>query len=210
MQQNRMHIAVLCLDVDRFHEINDSVDLTTGDTVLREVGNRIRAALRTGDFVARRSSDEFAVAVVDIDNLGEVVSFMDRLAEALRLPISIADKEFMCTMSAGIALARNDGDTAPKLLRHADIALARAKAEGDQRMRFFEESMDKALQRRRTVAQDLRLAPPPRGIRGRLSIAIRSRHRASRPARSFGPLASSGAWQSGPDPLHLGGGGNRL
>src|SRR5262245_1868168 len=84
MQQNRMHIAVLCLDVDRFHEINDSVDLTTGDTVLREVGNRIRAALRTGDFVARRSSNEFAVAVVDIDNLGEVLSFMDRLAEALR------------------------------------------------------------------------------------------------------------------------------
>src|SRR5262249_44723068 len=115
MQQNRMHIAVLCLDVDRFHEINDSVDLATGDAVLREVGNRIRAALRTGDFVARHSSDEFAVAVVDIDNLGEVVSFMDRLAEALRLPISIADKGFMCTMSAGIALARNDGDQAAML-----------------------------------------------------------------------------------------------
>jgi predicted signal transduction protein with EAL and GGDEF domain len=98
------------------------------------------------------------VAIVDIDNLGEVVSFMDRLAEALRLPIRIADKEFMCTLSAGIALAPNDGDTAPELLRHADIALARAKAEGGQRLRFFEESMDKALQRRHTVAQDLRLA----------------------------------------------------
>jgi predicted signal transduction protein with EAL and GGDEF domain len=108
--------------------------------------------------VARRSSDEFAVAVVDIDNLGEVVAFMDRLAEALRLPVRIADKEFMCTMSAGIALAPNDGDTAPELLRHADIALARAKADGGQRMRFFEESMDKALQRRRTVVDDLRLA----------------------------------------------------
>src|SRR5262245_22552386 len=210
MQQNRMHIAVLCLDVDRFHEMNDSVDLATGDAVLREVGNRIRAALRTGDFVARHSSDEFAVAVVDIDNLGEVVSFMDRLAEALRLPISIADKEFMCTMSAGIALARNDGDTAPKLLRHADIALARAKAEGDQRMRFFEESMDKALQRRRTVAQDLRLALR----REEFEVVCQSQFdlataRADR-RRSFGPLASSGAWQSGPDPLHLGGGGNRL
>ena len=158
MQQNRTHIAVLCLDVDKFHEINDSVDLATGDAVLREVGNRIRSTLRTADFVARRSSDEFAVAIVDIDNLGEVVSFMDRLAEALRLPIRIADKEFMCTLSAGIALAPNDGDTAPELLRHADIALARAKAEGGQRMRFFEEGMDKALQRRHTVAQDLRLA----------------------------------------------------
>jgi diguanylate cyclase (GGDEF)-like protein len=103
MQRKRTHIAVLCLDVDKFHEINDAVDLATGDAVLREVGNRIRSALRTGDFVARRSSDEFAVAVVDIDNLSEVVAFMDRLAEALRLPVRIADKEFMCTMSAGIA-----------------------------------------------------------------------------------------------------------
>src|SRR5262249_49335919 len=133
------------LDVDRFHEINDSVDLTTGDAVLREVGNRIRAALGTGDFVARRSSDEFAVAVVDIDNLGEVVSFMDRLAEALRLPISIADKEFMCTMSANIALAPNDGGTAPELLRHADIALARSKAESGQRMPFFEAKHGQSL-----------------------------------------------------------------
>jgi diguanylate cyclase (GGDEF)-like protein len=158
MQQNRTHIAMLRLDVDKFHEINDSVDLATGDAVLREVGSRIGSALRTGDFVARRSSDEFAVAIVDIDNLGEVVSFMDRQAEAPRLPIRIADKEFMCTLSAGIALAPNDGETAPELLRHADIALARAKAEGGQRMRFFEESMDQALQRRHTVAQDLRLA----------------------------------------------------
>src|SRR4029078_9806603 len=87
-----------------------------------------------------------------------VISFMDRLAEALRLPIRIADKEFMCTLSAGIALAPNDGDTAPELLRDADIGLACAKAEGGQRMRFFEEGMYKALQRRHTVAQDLRLA----------------------------------------------------
>jgi diguanylate cyclase (GGDEF)-like protein len=158
MQRKRTHIAVLCLDVDKFHEINDAVDLATGDAVLREVGRRIESALRPGDFVARRSSDEFAVAVVDIDNLGEVVAFMDRLAESLRLPVRIADKEFMCTISAGIALAPNDGDTAPELLRHADIAVARAKADGGQRMRFFEESMDRALQRRRTVAQDLRLA----------------------------------------------------
>jgi diguanylate cyclase (GGDEF)-like protein len=157
-QRKRTHIAVLCLDVDKFHEINDAVDLATGDAVLREVGRRIESALRPGDFVARRSSDEFAVAIVDIDNLGEVVAFMDRLAESLRLPVRIADKEFMCTISAGIALAPNDGDTAPELLRHADIAVARAKADGGQRMRFFEESMDKALQRRRTVAQDLRLA----------------------------------------------------
>ncbi len=158
MQSKRTHIAVLCVDVDRFKEINDTADLATGDAVLREVGERVRSALREGDFVARRSSDEFAVALLDIDNLGEVVAFMDRLSEELRVPIRIADKEFVCTASAGIALAPNDGDTAPELLRHADIALARAKGDGGQRMRFFELSMDRALQRRRLVAHELRLA----------------------------------------------------
>ena len=122
MQQNRTHIAVLCLDVDKFHEINDSVDLATGDAVLREVGNRIRSALRTGDFVARRSS-----------------------------PIRIADKEFMCTLSAGIALAKHGQGLA-------------AEAHG----------------RARSAARS-----PPRGIRGRLSVAIRSRHR--RADRRSGP-----------------------
>jgi diguanylate cyclase (GGDEF)-like protein len=158
MQSKRTHIAVLCVDVDRFKEINDTADLATGDAVLREVGERVRSALRDGDLVARRSSDEFAVALLDIDSLGDVVAFMDRLSEALRAPIRIADKEFVCTASAGIALAPNDGDTAPDLLRHADIALARAKGDGGQRMRFFEQSMDRALQRRRLVAHELRLA----------------------------------------------------
>ena len=157
MQQNRTHIAVLCLDVDKFHEITIRLTLPPEmPCCARSATASVGAAHRRlrGAAFERR----IAVAIVDIDNLGEVVSSMDRLAEALRLPIRIADKEFMCTLSAGIALAPNDGDTAPELLRHADIALARAKAEGGQRMRFFEESMDKALQRRHTVAQDLRLA----------------------------------------------------
>jgi diguanylate cyclase (GGDEF)-like protein len=63
MQRNRTHLAVLCLDVDKFKEINDAADLATGDAVLPAMGSRIQSTLRSGDFVARRSSDEFAIAL---------------------------------------------------------------------------------------------------------------------------------------------------
>jgi diguanylate cyclase (GGDEF)-like protein len=158
MKQNRSHIAVLCLDVDRFQEINDSVDLAGGDAVLREIGGRIQSTLRKGDILARRASDEFAIALVGINNLGDVMAFMTRLVEVLKHPFYVSDREFVCTTSVGVALAPTDGDTAAEILRHADIALARAKSDGGQRMRFFEASMDKALQRRRTVEHELRLA----------------------------------------------------
>ena len=156
MQRKRTHIAVLCVDIGKLNEISD--DTAAGDTVLREIGERIRSELRPGDFAARRSIDEFAVALVDVGNLAEVMAFTDRLIDALRRPINVADKEFVCAASVGIALAPSDGDNAAMLLRHADIALSRAKADGGQRMRCFEPGMDKALQRRRMIEHELRQA----------------------------------------------------
>jgi diguanylate cyclase (GGDEF)-like protein len=158
MERDGTHIAVLCLDVDRFKEINDAVDIVGGDAVLREIASRIRDALREGDLLARLAGDEFSMALVDITNLGDVMAFMNRLIEALRRPFHVGDKDLVCTTSVGIALAPGDGDTAPIVLRHAAIALARAKSDGGQRMCFFEQSMDKALQRRRLVEHELRLA----------------------------------------------------
>ena len=156
MRRKRTHIAVLCVDLGKFNEIND--DAEAGDMVLREMGERIRAKLRPGDFAARRSIEEFAVALVDIGNLAEVMAFADRLVDSLRRPISVAGKEFACTASVGIALAPSDGGNAATLLRHAEIALTRAKADGGQRMRCFEPSMDNALQRRRMIEHELRQA----------------------------------------------------
>jgi diguanylate cyclase (GGDEF)-like protein len=158
MQRDRTHIAVLCLDIDKFKEVNDAADHAGGDAVLREMASRIEGTLRERDLIARRGADEFAIALVDITNLGDVMAFMNRLIEALRHPFKVGDKELVCTTSIGIALAPGDGKTAAEVLRHADIALARAKSDGGQRMCFFEESMDRALQRRRTVEHELRLA----------------------------------------------------
>lgn len=158
MQRDRSHIAVLCLDIDKFKDINEAADHSGGDQVLRDIGARIKATLRESDLIARLSSDEFAIALVDITNLGDVMAFINRLVDALRRPLQVAGKEMLITTSVGIALAPADGDTAPTILRHAAIALARAKGDGGQRMCFFEQSMDKALQRRRMVEHELRLA----------------------------------------------------
>jgi diguanylate cyclase (GGDEF)-like protein len=158
MQRDRSHIAVLCLDIDKFKEINEAADHSGGDQVLRDIGARIQATLREGDLIARLGGDEFAIALVDITNLGDVMAFMNRLVDALRRPLQVAGKEMLVTTSVGIALAPADGDTATTVLRHASIALARAKGDGGQRMCFFEQSMDKALQRRRMVEHELRLA----------------------------------------------------
>ncbi len=158
MQRDRTHIAVLCLDIDKFKEINEAADHSGGDQVLRDIGGRIQSTLRENDLLARLAGDEFAIALVDITNLGDVMAFMNRLVEALRRPLQVAGKEMLVTSSVGIALAPADGDTAATVLRHASIALARAKGDGGQRMCFFEHSMDKALQRRRMVEHELRLA----------------------------------------------------
>jgi diguanylate cyclase (GGDEF)-like protein len=158
MHRDRTNVAVLCLDVDKFKEINDSADHAGGDAVLREIGSRIQGALRDRDLIARRGADEFAIALVDIANLGDVMAFMNRLVEALRHPFRAGGKDVVCTTSVGIALAPGDGSSAAEVLRHADIALARAKSDGGQRMCFFEQSMDRALQRRRMVQHELRLA----------------------------------------------------
>ncbi len=158
MHRDRTNVAVLCLDVDKFKEINDSADHAGGDAVLREIGSRIQGALGDRDLIARRGADEFAIALVDITNLGDVMAFMNRLVEALRDPFRVGGKDVVCTTSVGIALAPGDGSSAAEVLRHADIALARAKSDGGQRMCFFEQSMDRALQRRRMVEHELRLA----------------------------------------------------
>jgi diguanylate cyclase (GGDEF)-like protein len=158
MTRDNTHIAVVCLDIDKFKEINDASEHGGGDQVLREMATRMRGTLRERDIIARLGADEFAIALVDITNLGDVMAFMNRLVAALRLPFHVAGKEILTTTSVGIALAPADGDTASTVLRHATIALSRAKGDGGQRMCFFEESMDKALQRRRTVEHELRLA----------------------------------------------------
>ena len=127
-------VAVLCLDLDRFGVVNDSVGPDLGDVVLVEVASRLQLALRGGDTAARLSGDEFAVVCDDVHDEGEAVLVAERVLETLREPVSLEGRLVVPTASVGIAVSREGEATGPgtanALLRDAGAALHRAKANG--------------------------------------------------------------------------------
>ena len=122
--------AVLCLDLDRFKEVNDALGHTVGDLLLREVAARLHACTRETDTVARLGGDEFAVVQVGAPQPADAEALCRRLLEALAVPCRLDGHEVAVGASVGVALVPTDGDDPATLLRHADIALYRAKGEG--------------------------------------------------------------------------------
>jgi diguanylate cyclase (GGDEF)-like protein/PAS domain S-box-containing protein len=127
-------VAVLCLDLDRFGVVNDSVGPDLGDVVLIEVASRLQLALRGGDTAARLSGDEFAVVCDDVRDEGEAVLVAERVLETLREPVHLDGRLVIPTASLGIAVSREGeaagAGTANALLRDAGAALHRAKTNG--------------------------------------------------------------------------------
>jgi diguanylate cyclase (GGDEF)-like protein/PAS domain S-box-containing protein len=150
--------AVLCLDLDRFKEVNDTLGHPVGDA-LQAVTVRLRACARGRDVVARLGGDEFAVVLPAPAGAPEgAAGFAGRVVEALDEPFLIEGHQLLAGASIGIAVAPADGADADTLLRRADMALYRAKAEGRATWRFFEPGLDAQLQERRAMEADLRRA----------------------------------------------------
>ncbi len=124
------HVAVLRVDIDRFKHVNEVVGNQGGDALLRLFVARLMPMIREVDIAARLSGDEFAIALTGLGDPGDALLFMDRLTAATEAPYRVADHDIRCTMSAGISFAPHDGDGHEALMRHADLALARAKTDG--------------------------------------------------------------------------------
>ena len=150
--------AVLCLDLDRFKAVNDTLGHPVGDGLLQAVADRLQACVREVDTVARLGGDEFAVVQVGLDSPADVELLARRLVEALSRPYDLGGHRVVIGTSVGVALAPSDGKHPDLLLKNADIALYRAKLEGRGTFRFFEPEMDIRLQVRRTLELDLRNA----------------------------------------------------
>jgi diguanylate cyclase (GGDEF)-like protein len=149
-------VAVLCLDLDHFKNVNDTLGHPVGDALLRKVGERLRACVRDTDVIARLSGDEFAIiAPEDPDN---TVALARRIIERISAPFDIEHHHVVVGTSIGIAIGPDDGNDADRLLKSADTALYRAKTEGRGSFRFFEPEMDARLQARRAMEVDLRAA----------------------------------------------------
>ncbi|MCJ2049337.1 putative bifunctional diguanylate cyclase/phosphodiesterase, partial [Methylobacterium sp. J-070] len=150
--------AVLCLDLDHFKAVNDSLGHLAGDALLRAVAHRIRVVLRAEDTVARLGGDEFAVLMRKVGDLRRVEALAERLIDAVRAPVSFGEQQMQVGLSIGIALAPAHGVDGETLFKRADLALYRAKAEGRNTYRVFEPAMDEVVAERRDLERDLRHA----------------------------------------------------
>ncbi len=150
--------GLLCLDIDRFSQINDTLGLAAGDKLLQAVGQRLKGSLRKTDVVARMGSDEFAVIQVLAKQPEGATALAARLIEDLSKPHEVDGHQVLVGTSIGIALAPADGTDGDVLLRNANLALSRAKSEGRGAFRLFEEGMDRKMQARRRLEIDLQEA----------------------------------------------------
>ena len=152
------NVALLNLDLDSFKEINDTLGHHAGDHLLRQVAERLRTCVGDVDTIARPVGDEFSIVQIAPDQPFAATSLAARIIEALDAPFSYEGQAVILGGSLGIAVSPGDGNEADALLRNADIALHRAKAEGRGSYRFFEVGMDADMQARRQLQVDLRAA----------------------------------------------------
>jgi diguanylate cyclase (GGDEF)-like protein len=150
--------ALLCLDLDHFKEINDTLGHPTGDALLRAVAERLSACIREVDSVARLGGDEFAIVQVGLRGPDEATLLARRIVDTIKKPFEIEGHRFTIGVSIGISMAPSDGSSYGKLLKSADVALYKAKSDGRDTWRFFEMEMDAKLQARRALELDLREA----------------------------------------------------
>ena len=135
-------LAVLCLDLDRFKAVNDTLGHPVGDTLLRAVADRLKSCLRETDLVARLGGDEFAIVQEDACQPMDATALARRLVEILAEPFEVEGHRIVIGASVGIALASDGLEGADALLKSANLALYRAKSDGRGTWAFFETEMD--------------------------------------------------------------------
>lgn len=152
------HLAVLFIDLDGFKTINDTLGHGTGDAVLKHLASRLRNSVRESDKIGRLGGDEFAVIQFGNEQPREATALATRLIEVIGTPFSIDGQRLVIGASIGIAVADGEYQDPDQLLRAADLAMYRAKADGRNRFRFFESTLDRQAQERRDLELALRAA----------------------------------------------------
>jgi diguanylate cyclase (GGDEF)-like protein len=151
-------VVVMWIDADNFKNVNDSLGHSAGDSLLKCLSDRMRATIRETDTVARLGGDEFGIVLTDGNAPEYATQLAWRLLTVAAQPMEFHGQQIVSGISIGIATSATDGEQAETLLKNADLALYRAKADGRGTFRFFEVEMDARAQARRALEIDLRHA----------------------------------------------------
>jgi diguanylate cyclase (GGDEF)-like protein len=154
-EQDGCAFSVLCIDLDRFKEVNDSLGHSAGDEVLRQVTERLRGLLRNGDRIARLGGDEFAVLQSSVRSVQDVAKVAERIVSALASPFDVNGQRVVCGASVGAARFGFDATSVDDLLHKVEVAMHHAKSSGRGRFSFYDAQLDRRLEERRTLARDL-------------------------------------------------------
>jgi diguanylate cyclase (GGDEF)-like protein/PAS domain S-box-containing protein len=157
-RRKKERLAVCCLDLDLFKEVNDSFGHPVGDRLLQMVAQRLQSALGERDLAARLGGDEFAIILNQVASPAQVGDMMAEVIEQLSQTYAIEGLDVGVGASLGIAMFPDDGQTADELLKNADLALYQAKSEGGRRHHFFQKDMHRKAQERRALETDLKTA----------------------------------------------------
>jgi len=152
------NVAVLCLDLDRFKNVNDTIGHSMGDKLLQAAAERLQECVRETDTIARLGGDEFAILQISDHQPQAATALATRICDILSRPFDLENHQVVVGASVGIAIAPADGSDPDQLLKNADMALYRAKNDGRGVFRFFEPEMDARMQARRHLELDLRKA----------------------------------------------------
>jgi diguanylate cyclase (GGDEF)-like protein len=156
--RRKKELAVLFIDLDRFKNINDTLGHDAGDTLLKEIGQRLKQCLRDSDTVARLGGDEFVVLLEELDDQKHVSVVAHKIQTSLVMPFATLGQEFHVTASIGISTYPTDGEDEQTLMKNADIAMYRAKEEGKNNFQFYSKELNEHSLERLTMESNLRRA----------------------------------------------------
>lgn len=158
VEEGEGRLAVICLDVDHFKDINDTMGHDVGDALLEIISKRLVKSLPDDVLIARASSDEFIIMAPLQNNQPNAAALVDKIFAAMAEPVSLLQEKFQVRVSIGAAHCPDDGMDARTILKNADIALNRAKEEGRDTVRYYSQDFDVAVQTRFQMLRDLRVA----------------------------------------------------
>lgn len=158
LREKRNRGAILYFDVDKFKAINDTLGVSLGDNILFMVAEMLRERMGSQHLLAKVGDDEFVILLNDISDRASVQTYAKHILACFAEPLKVGNRSIRIAISVGIALLPEDGTTMETLIKHAELALSRAKGQPDNRIAFFEQSMADEAYRKLVLEEDLRHA----------------------------------------------------